>query len=311
MGERPPLLIYNPGSGLFSEQTTPDDIDAWLRATLDANGAGAVATRAFEPESLDTLADELRQAPPSALWVAGGDGTVLSMAGLAAQLELPLGILPGGTMNLMARDLGMDMQLQPAIRQLLRASPQRIDMARVNDAPFLCIANLGMSTRLTAVRESLRGTPGWRRWPLIAWHTFTNTLFYPRYRLTLEIHGREHHLNTRSLSVSNNPLADDRGPIPTRPALDNGTLGVYAIRDRSRWSLPRLALRLLSGRWQADEDLVQHECEALTVRLRHRSRIRVMTDGELLHMTQPLRFETRPASLIALVPRGASEGAAP
>jgi diacylglycerol kinase family enzyme len=212
--------------------------------------------------------------------------------------------LPGGTVNLLARDLGMATDLDTAIDQMRDARVVTIDAAEYNGNFFLCIANLGFSTRLTEYREKFRQHPAWVRWPLLGWQALNFLFAYPVMTIELEVEGRTHRLRTRSISISNNPLAEDSRLIPARPALDRRTLGIYASRDTSPWTLPRLALRWLVGNWPQDEDLLVFEAPRATIRCRPRRRMRVMCDGELDRLAPPLAFKIIPGSLRVLAPGG-------
>ena len=148
------VLIYNPHSGSFVSQNEGTALESFRRI-LAGYPSTTVHMVPFDGGSVATCKQCIEQYDASAVWVAGGDGTVLSIAALAGELGIPLGVLPAGTMNLLARDLGMSLDMETAIKQLQHAEAVDIDVARINDSRFLCISNIGMSTRLTARREKL------------------------------------------------------------------------------------------------------------------------------------------------------------
>lgn len=295
------VLIYNPHSGSFVSQNEETALESFRRILAGYPGM-TVHMVPFDGGSVATCKQCIEQYDASAVWVAGGDGTVLSIAALAGELGIPLGVLPAGTMNLLARDLGMSLDMETAIKQLQHAEAVDIDVARINDSRFLCISNIGMSTRLTARREKLRHWPGWRRWPLIGWYLVKLFFEYPAMTVELEVDGTVHRLRTRSISVSNNPLDRRSMLIPQRSRIDMGRLGVYAIRDRSLWSLPRLVVRLLGGNWQDDQDLLHFEAQRVTVSARRKKSLRVMSDGELHRIALPLQYTVQAKALTVLKP---------
>lgn len=294
-------LIYNPKSGFFIDQGHEACLSL-LAATLQTYPDNDVQLFPLNAQTWADLPTLLQAFTPDVLWVAGGDGTVLSMAQLAMQLRIPLGVLPAGTMNLLARDLGMSLDLPTAIHQLMTAQPSMIDMAEVNGQPFLCISNLGMSTKLTERREQLRPYPFWVRLPLLAWHMLKFVFTYPSSKVYLWVNGQRHSLHTRSVTISNNPLAPESTLIPVRQGLSDGKLGVYVTKDTSLWSLPRLVWRLLGKTWHKDPDLLQFETDQLVVDFKHKRHVRVMCDGELHKMALPLRYRLIPSLLCVLKP---------
>lgn len=294
-------LIYNPKAGTFIEQGHDACLTA-LQSTLQVYPNSHVQFFPVAAQTWKVMEAAISDFAPDAVWVAGGDGTVLSVAQLAMRLGMPLGVLPAGTMNLLARDLGMSLDLPTAIHQLMTAQAGMIDMAEVNGQPFLCISNLGMSTKLTERREQLRPYPFWVRLPLLAWHMLKFVFTYPSSKVYLLVNGQRHSLHTRSVTISNNPLAPHSSIIPVRQGLSDGKLGVYVTKDTSLWSLPRLVWRLLGKTWHKDPDLLQFETDQLVVDFKHKRHVRVMCDGELHKMALPLRYRLIPNRLCVLKP---------
>ena len=284
-------LIYNPASGTLLELAAEDDLPVYFKSLLAAFPEVQLTLVAFKGDQLNQLKRDLKRTPPDAVWVAGGDGTVLAVASLTESLNIPLGVLPGGTMNLLARDIGMSLTMKMAVRQLIYAEVEYIDRAEINGRPFLCISNFGMSTKLTERRERLRRHSGWVRWPMMLGYMLKFMFIYPPIHIRLEENGKVHQLRTRAVTVTNNPLAAESTIIPMRCALNQGVLGVYVTRDRSIWSLPRLIFRLLIGDWQGDEDMLIFKASAVKVSFRRRKRkLKTMSDGELFRDKVPLKY---------------------
>ncbi|HEY9839180.1 MAG: diacylglycerol kinase family protein [Candidatus Sericytochromatia bacterium] len=294
-------LVYNPDSNVWLRYASQRDAESFLQQLLDPFGLDYELIP-FSDISLDTLPERIRQTRSTAIWAAGGDGTALAMAPLAQQLELPLGILPTGTINMLARDLGISLNLATAVRQLLEASVSEIDMAEVNGRPFLCISNLGLATRFSQLREDMRHRSGWIRWPAIFWHMVRTLLSYPNLHIEIEAEGKTWKIKSRAISISNNPLCDQGGILPYRDRIDTGKLAIYITKETSIWSIPRLLSRLMMGNWQHDPELlVIHTPEAL-LRLPHHRSIRLMIDGEVSRLSTPLRYLIRAHSLKILKP---------
>ena len=299
-------LLYNPHSGtLLSLQSTATQ--AHLASLVKTNPCVDLRIHPFSTGEKIELAATLAREKPDAVWVAGGDGTVMSVARIAAPLKIPIGVLPGGTMNLLARDLGMQMDLESAMAQLHHSKPATIDVAELNGRLFLCLSNIGVSTQLTQRRERLRRRPGWIRWPILGSRMILDLFFYPTMTVTLNVDHRTLTLKTRSITISNNPLDSDSVLIPERTCINRGELGVYVGRDASMWSLPRLALGLVLGNWHGDEDMISYHAQTVRIVCRRRRWIKVMCDGELFKVASPLVYGIRHRALNVLVPTPESQ----
>ncbi|OMH31655.1 diacylglycerol kinase family protein [Motiliproteus sp. MSK22-1] len=299
------LLIYNPASG-YLISNMPDNAKFFFEEQLvqhcQANKISLTLLR-LDSATTESIAGCLQRLKPDQVWVAGGDGTVLSVAKETVLLGIPIGVIPCGTMNLLARDMGMSLDVEQAIKQLCNAEVRKIDMAELNGQPFLCLSNIGMSTRLTDQRERLRKNPGWMRWPLMLWYMIKFMFAYPTLCVHIKLGDQVHSVRTRSISISNNLLAPQSSLVPERKRLDCGILGIYVAKDSSIWSLPRLILRLFSRNWQHDKDLVIFKADKVRINfLKPKQRIKVMSDGELRSEIPPLEYELKPAALKILRP---------
>jgi diacylglycerol kinase family enzyme len=295
------LLIYNRFSGAFVDFSEHEILDRLHMLTGNLSGHN-VRLFMFDRKNMHQMKVEIRQKSTDAVWVIGGDGTVSAVVKLLLKQNIPLGVLPGGTMNLLARDLGMDLDIKKAIEQLKNATPVLIDTAWVNDRLFLNICNVGISTNLTHMREKLRHCSGWIRWPRLVWYMIHSVFVYPAMTVELSINNEKHYVRTRSVTVSNNMLAKKSLVVPCRDRLTGGTMGVYVVKESSLYSLPRMMFKLLLGSWHYDESLLSFESAGFTITRRRKKRVRVMIDGELCRMNKKLRFSNDPASLTVLKP---------
>ncbi|MEZ5181778.1 MAG: diacylglycerol kinase family protein [Acidimicrobiales bacterium] len=240
--------------------------------------------------------------PPRAVVVAGGDGTVSCAAGAAAGTDVVLGVLPLGTFNHFAKDLGVPTDLGEAVAALVAGEVASVDVGEVNGRVFVNNSVLGLYPDLVAIRDELRDRHGWgkvRAVPVAAVHVLRR---FPVRRLDLDGPGyRRVRVRTPLLFVGNGVFeADGAGP-PTRTALADGALGVAVSRAVSRWGLVRSLVRGLARGSDAVDDVDQVALAALEVRVRAR-RVRVALDGEIDDLEVPLRYRARPGALRVLVP---------
>ena len=238
----------------------------------------------------------------------GGDGTILTaiLAGLGR--DRPLGILPLGTLNLLARDLGLPLDPLEAARLLAHSHAATIDLAEVNGLPFAIWASLGMHPWIVRRRDKMqRG--GYGKWPAFALAALRAFRRYPLVRVTLSADGRQRTFNTPLLVISNNAWHEQMLP-PTRAALDRGELVVHVAKVSSRLGLLWLALRALVGAWNASSLLDTFKVDEVRVISRKR-RVMVSLDGEVTVLRSPLVFKLRPGGLKVLMPTTTDNDARP
>ena len=295
-------MVYNARSGALLARAEASPADQ-LTELFARRGVHAELC-AFEPGTLRLDVEGLLAGEPDALIVAGGDGTVRALAEQLIGGDVPLGILPLGTMNLLARDLGVPADLDAAVDALLAAPVDRIDVATVNGSPFLHSSMLAMLPHLGRIRERVRG----QRLGAVRLIDRAVRLIrrYPRMELTVSVDGEDHLTRTRAVVVSCNALAAGPAPIPGRERLDGGRIAVYVTKERNSWDLIEVVAQLFNGGWQQDERIRAYEGKTVEVRSSRLALMSVMSDGENAQLATPLRYEIRPRALAVLAPGAAS-----
>ncbi|MGN7127267.1 diacylglycerol/lipid kinase family protein [Methylorubrum thiocyanatum] len=292
------VLVVNAASGAFADGLRPDAI----RARLTAAGLDL----APEPDESLALPERLRAALRTegvgAVVVAGGDGTLNGAAGVLAGSGVALGILPLGTMNLLAKDLGIPLDLDGAIAVLRAGHARAIDVGRVNGHVFLINSVLGMPARMARHREGFRGRRlGPSALLRLAVAILRHLGPYPSLSAVISESGRRTRRRVRLLAVVNNDYAQAPGKILERSQVDGGELTLYIARRLSPWRLARLALGFGLGRWRDGPDLERRGATRFAVAARRRA-LRVMNDGEVRLIAPPLRYRLMPRALTVIVP---------
>jgi diacylglycerol kinase family enzyme len=237
-----------------------------------------------------------------AVVVAGGDGTIACAAGILAGTDRALGILPAGTMNLLAHDLGLPVGDLPAAAEVLtRGQVRRIDLGQVGDHAFTCACMLGTPARIGHHRERARrhgaGLGPWLRLARAAWRVLRRDR--PR-RMVLRVDGRATAVRTSSLTITVGALDDAAGRSFGRTVLDGGRLCAYVLQQRTAWGLLRLAWRLATGRVR-DPALRRLDGQEIEVTAAAGA-LRVLIDGEEHLMPSPLSFSLRRRALAVIAP---------
>ncbi|NBB84367.1 MAG: sphingosine kinase [Alphaproteobacteria bacterium] len=238
--------------------------------------------------SVDRLVDGL--SPGDEVWVAGGDGTVTAIARRLLGREVVLGVVPLGTMNLLARDLGVPMEVEPAVDALAAAPVRPIDVARMNGEAFLVKSALGLYPEMVVDRERRRRVGGLGKWPAMLramWRTLRRNR-----RMTVRLalaDGTAREVRTSAVVVANNALQFHPGRIFTRPVLDAGDLVVYVSHRKSRLGAFGQTLEVFLGALADDPEMEVIRTPAVTLDFRHSRPI--ANDGEVESARAPLHYE--------------------
>jgi len=231
----------------------------------------------------------------------GGDGTISTVAAALAGGPKPLGVLPLGTWNNFARDLGIPLASDEAIRTIAAGHVRTVDVGEVNGHLFINNASIGVYPRMVARREGLRLRLGGRKWlaPLAAFAAAFRR--FPLMRVRVEVDGRTVRSTTPLLFVGNNRYEISLLSAGRRPRLDGGCVCMYLVKATGRFNLARLALRALFGRLDQAKDFEAGCAAELWVETRRR-RLKVAKDGDVVSLRPPLHFRSRPGALRVLAP---------
>jgi len=237
-----------------------------------------------------------------AVVVAGGDGTINTVANAVLASACPLGVLPHGTFNYFGRTHGIPEDPEQAVRMLLTATPHAVQVGLVNDRAFLVNASLGLYPKLLEDREAWKKQYGRSR--LVAlWAGLASVLRARRQlRLRLEKDGEVASWRTPTLFVGNNRLQLEQIGMEEAAALDHGFLVAIAPHPVGTLSLLWLALRGALGNLgdaKHVRSFLLRELEVMRAGRRMRT-IKVAVDGEIMQMAEPLRFRVSPQPLYLL-----------
>ena len=234
---------------------------------------------------------------------AGGDGTVNAVATEVIASNKTLGVLPLGTLNHFARDLGIPLDLQAAAHTLVAGHTTEVDVGEVNNRVFLNNSSLGLYPMIVREREK-RQRLGFRKWPAFVWATIQALRRYPFLDVRLRVEDEFVDRTTPFVFIGNNEYTMESFNIGLRDRLDSGVLSVYIADRVGRWRLIGLAVRALVGRLRDHKDFLALRSNEVRIQTR-RKRLRVAFDGEIGVMASPLEYRIRQRALRVIVPKDA------
>lgn len=232
---------------------------------------------------------------------AGGDGTVHHVLQAVVQSDATLAVLPLGTYNHFARDLGIPLDWREALDVALNGGVQQVDTGRINDRFFVNNVSIGLYPELVAKREE-RGRD-YPRWKARLSALYATLRKYPHVTLHVETAHHNEVLRTHVFMISNNRYDLERlGIEASRERLTEGKLSVYWLRHTSRLRMTRFLMRYATGRVRTIPGFTSFKTLRLRVQT-PRARLKVGIDGELFTMETPLVLTAVPQSLMVKVPR--------
>jgi len=269
-----------------------------IRALVEKSLARDGAEVSVRLASGKDIVREIREGAKSdcdVLVVGGGDGSVNCAATQLADSKKTLGVLPLGTMNLLARDLEMPNKLEDALDALSRARPRDIDLGRVNGRVFHTLSGLGFFSQMARAREEVRGLPSKIvQVTTAAWRAFARA---EHFSVRIDIDGNKRDIETYALLVTVNRFSGDAW---RRTALDEGVLECHFATDKAALKRFKAGADLVTGLWRKNPGI--ESFTASRVRVERRRRIWAATDGELSREHMPLEYVIAPKALRVLVP---------
>ena len=251
--------------------------------------------RVFTPRQLREAIALIPQTDIDVVLIGGGDGSVNAAAQAMVGTDKVLGVLPFGTLNLLARDLGVPTDPHGAIAALARSEIRSIDLATLNGHYFHSMSGIGFFSQMARAREESRGLPGqFLRMAGASFRAFSRT---GRLSISIEADGRDETTDAYALLITCNQFAQEGW---RRPSLQGGVLEVHVARDRGVLDRLTAATDLLTGRWRDNPGITSFTAKCVKVASTRR-RIWASTDGELSRESIPLNYAIRPNSLKVLM----------
>ncbi len=309
--EHPLHIICNAGSGSSDAHEARQQIEDVLAAARRQHDFILVDDPARLPE-LARQAVDAAVRDNGAVVVAGGDGTINTVAQAVLPTGRPFGIVPQGTFNYSPRAHGIPLDTTTAAKALLTARLKPVQVGLVNERVFLVNASLGLYPQLLEDREEYKREHGRKR--SVALWAGLRTLMREHRPLLVEVEhdsGREV-IQTPSIFIGNNPLQLEQVGLAEAADVQRRKLTAVIVKPVGRFRLIALGLRGMLGQLGEAESVRNFAVRSMTVRPLSRRAPRAMkvaVDGEIFWSRPPLQFSVAPQPLMLMVPDGATRSA--
>jgi len=295
------IVLLNAAAGITSDDTADKDEQS-VRDAFAANGA-TVEIQHTQGHQLTATAQKLASQADhdTIITAAGGDGTQSAVAAALVGTRAIMGVLPMGTLNHFAKDLGLPLDLGTAARVIVTGQPRPIDLAQINDRAFINNSCIGLYPHVVRHRDELCERFGHGKWYAMLKAVIVIFRRFPVVRIRMDVNGKNWVTTTPFVFVGNNQYHIDGLNIGQRPSLERGDLSLYFANRTGRLGMLRLAFRALIGRLRQDRDFNELRATELWIDTPRRQ-ISVAIDGEVCRFTPPLHFRILPKSLNVMLP---------
>ena len=229
--------------------------------------------------------------------VCGGYGSISSAAPAIIESGLPLGIIPAGTANDLARTLSIPLDFVAAADLVLAGHRRAIDVGTVNGHAFFNVASIGLSSELAQKLDpAIKKRFGRLGYAVAATRILLSAT---RFRATIAEKGQITRVSTFQIAIGNGRLYGGGNVVEENAAIDDGHLDLYSLELRNLWKLALMLRAFRSGTHGAWKEVRTARCVEFDIQTRHP--MPVNTDGEIVTAT-PAHFSVLPKAMSVLAP---------
>lgn len=288
------IIIFNPAAG--QAESLQKDLQA-SRDLLVGYGWSVELRPTQGPGDGTRIAHEAAQAGLDIVIAAGGDGTINEVINGLAGSQTALGVLPVGTVNVWAREIGFPLQPRATTEALLQAHIRQIDLGRVDQRYFLLMASVGFDAAVVnEVRPEEKRRLGVMAY---AWRAISLGIRFRGMRVRVSMDGRVLRRRILMIVIGNTQLYAGFLKITARASIDDGLLDVCLIKGDNLLAVPLHLATILLQRYSFDPKFEYHRVRS--IRIESRRSLPVQADGELIGQT-PVTIQVVPGALRVLLP---------
>ena len=293
------IVLLNTGAGAGA--MAANDPERAIRERFESRGIRADVRLMKPGEDIALSAKRAVAANAQVIVAGGGDGTLNAVASVVIGSTATFGVLPLGTLNHFAKDMGIPLDVDAAVDTICAGHIKQVDVGRVNRCLFLNNSSLGVYPQVVQQRDQITQRLGRGKFGAFIWATLTVLHRHPFVNVRLTVEGKSHEFRTPLVFIGNNSYELEGLDLGVRRCLDAGHLSMYIVTRAERLGLLALAARALLGRLRQAKDFETFCVSQVEVQTR-RGSVMVATDGEVNQLQSPLVYQVEPLALKVLVP---------
>lgn len=251
-----------------------------------------------DPRQISPLVKQAIREEMPLICVGGGDGTFSAVAELFIGSKSILGVLPLGTGNSLARDLGINATIEEAVETIIHGEPHEIDLGKVNDQVFVNVATVGLTTRIA---EELTDDAKKKFGRGVYLFAIIKAAIKSRpFTVELQVHGEKHTFRAHQVVVGSGQYHGGPFQVTPEASIESGHLSGYVLKSTGRGTLLRYGFNLWRGKHVDMPEVFPFEARMLSFVTRPHKRITI--DGEIKSRT-PADFKVIPAAIRVMRPK--------
>lgn len=301
---KPLSMIYNEKSGFHANKK--EDIYEQLMTIWSAHGFEIQVFDIGSEPNIETLMKKVferhqRYDHKGVVVAAGGDGTLNAVASQMLHQKIPMGILPLGTFNYVARVLNIPLDILEAAEVIATGTPRASHVACINDQIYLNNASLGLYPLFIKKREDYNRKFG--RFTLNAYTSGLDVLIRDRKELKLEVEvdGQKYPVKTPLIFFGNNQLQLKEMKLKIAKCAEVGEIAGVVIAKGDKLTLFKTLVQTIRGQLDQASDVYSFGAQSVIVYSK-KPKLTVAVDGEIVSMSTPLKLHVEKNALNIMVP---------
>jgi diacylglycerol kinase (ATP) len=287
------LFIINPRSGNKSKENLPELISkkgiehGFHYSILETNGV----------DDKNLISNQIEIQNPDIVAVIGGDGTCHTVCEIIKDTQIPMAIIPSGSANGLAADLGIPKEPDLAIDIITKGDLKKIDLIRLNNSHFcMHLSDVGLNAKLVHrfEQENKRGLFSYAR------HLLRELFIFRKYRFKITIDGQTFKRTAVSLTFANSCRFGSGAIINPCGKINDGQFEICIIKPFPWYYIIPITIQFFRGTLNNSKYVEIHSCKSAVIK--SKKPVLLQTDGEIAGYYFNITAEIKPLSLNLIVP---------
>lgn len=232
----------------------------------------------------------------------GGDGTISLVAELIIDTDIILGVLPLGTLNHFAKDIGMPDDIEESIKIICQKHILPVDVGQVNGKIFINNSSIGLYPQMVKYRLQAQNKLRLGKWTAMLIASIRTAVYIPKFSIELHLNDHKVKFRTPFVFIGNNEYSMNIFKPAKRESLTDGKLSLYTYTHTSRYNIIKLGLSFIFNKLNQEKYFGSLLVEEVIIKAK-KKRISVSLDGEITYMQSPLAYKILPKKLKVICPK--------
>ena len=305
---KPLSMIYNEKSGFHAshhDEIYEQLMTLWTSYGFEIQVFDIKAVRDIQSLMKKVFQRHEKYQHQGVIVAAGGDGTLNAVASQMLNQKIPMGILPLGTFNYVARVLHIPLDILQAAEVIATGEQRASHVACINDQIYLNNASLGLYPLFIKKREEYNRKFG--RFPLNAYTSGLDVLIrdWKELKLEVEVDDKKYPVKTPLIFFGNNQLQLEELNLKVSKCAEFGEIAGVVIAKGDKLTLFKTLFQTIRGKLEQASDVYSFGAQKVTV-YSQKPKLTVAIDGEIVSMSTPLHLHVEKNALNIMVPHAAT-----